>query len=213
MAQVSATGPKSAGNPIGEYFHGRYRAITCLIDGSRAEEFNVRLQSFSSDERGARLKRIYEVHLQTPEGQKEIRYVLAKSVGWGWLGYHAFLAGHRLSGFVPPILGLRDGILYMEWFPQLSRAQDANDERKERIETSASYVAARVRCLNLGTNAAPGEGPQRHRDGLRLLEKVLSKAYGRFVTDTLMRPLLQRRLCQQPCPFPTLIDGKMESAE
>jgi hypothetical protein len=65
----------------------------------------------TNDERGARLKRIFEVHLETPQGRKEIRYVLAKSVGWGWLGYHAFLAGHRLSGFVPPILGLRDGIL------------------------------------------------------------------------------------------------------
>jgi transposase len=42
---------------------------------------------------------------------------------------------------------------------------------------------------------------------------VLSKAYGQFVTDTLMRPRLQRRLGQQPCPFPTLIDGKMERAE
>jgi hypothetical protein len=28
-----------------------------------------------------------------------------------------------------------------------------------------------------------------------------------------MRPRLQRRLGQQPCPFPTLIDGKMERAE
>jgi hydroxymethylpyrimidine pyrophosphatase-like HAD family hydrolase len=205
--------PKEVETRLAEYFHGRYRASTCLIDSSRAEEFNVRLQDFSSDERGTRLKRIYEVHLQTLEGQKEIRYVLAKSVGWGWLGYHAFLAGHRLSEFVPPILGLRYGILYMEWFPQLSRAQDTNEEREERIKTSASYVAARVRLLNLGTNAAPSKSLQRHQDGLRLLEKVLSKAYGRFVTDTLMRPRLQRRLCQQPCPFPTLIDGKMERAE
>ena len=35
-----------------------------------------------------------------------------------WLGYHAFLAGHRLAGFVPPVLGLRDGVLYSEWLPQ-----------------------------------------------------------------------------------------------
>jgi hypothetical protein len=129
--------PKVVESRLAEYFHGRYCACTCLIDGSRAEDFNARLRSFSSEERGT-LKRIYEVHLQTPEGQTEIRYVLAKSVGWGWLGYHAFLAGHRLSGFVPPILGLRDGILYMEWFPQPSLDQDGYAEREERIETSAT---------------------------------------------------------------------------
>ena len=101
----------------------------------------------------------------------------------------------------------------MEWFPQPSLDQDGYAEREERIETSASYTAARVRCLNLGTNPLPGKRLHRHQDGLRLLEKVLSKAYGQFVTDTLMRPRLQLRLGQQPCPFPTLIDGKMERAE
>jgi len=46
-----------------------------------------------------------------------------------------------------------------------------------------------------------------------LLERVLSKAYGRFVTDTLMRAHIQRRLCEQPCPVPTLIDGNMRRAD
>jgi hypothetical protein len=101
----------------------------------------------------------------------------------------------------------------MEWFPQPSLDQDGYAEREERIETSASYTAARSRCLNLGTNPLPGKRLHRHQDGLRLLEKVLTKACGQFVTDTLMRPRLQRRLGQQPCPFPTFIDGKMERAE
>ena len=56
--------------------------------------------------------------METPEGEKQTKYVLAKSVGWGWLGYHAFLIGHRLSEYVPPVLGLRDGVLYSEWTPQ-----------------------------------------------------------------------------------------------
>jgi len=37
------------------------------------------------------------------EGKRKPLYP-GKSVGWGWLGYHAFLAGRRLSEFVPPIL-------------------------------------------------------------------------------------------------------------
>ena len=36
-------------------------------------------------------------------------------VGWGWLGYHAYLAGVRLSGFVPKTIGLRHGLLLTEW--------------------------------------------------------------------------------------------------
>ena len=94
-----------------------------------------------------RLKRVFEVQLETPEGEKQTKYVLAKSVGWGWLSYHAFLIGHRLSGYVPPILGLRDGILYMEWIPQPAVAPSG--KRAELVEASASYVAARARRLTL----------------------------------------------------------------
>jgi hydroxymethylpyrimidine pyrophosphatase-like HAD family hydrolase len=194
---------------LAEYFRHQNFTNIRLVASKSAREFNARLQNSSRGNRGTRLKRIYEVHLKTPRGQEETRYVLAKSVGWGWLGYHAFLAGHRLSGFVPPILGLRDGILYMEWFPQPSLALDRAEEREKLIETSASYVAARVRYLGLRTGPAPRKGLQRDENGFRLLLKVLSRAYGRIVTNTLMQRRLGRRLCELPCPFPTLIDGKM----
>jgi hydroxymethylpyrimidine pyrophosphatase-like HAD family hydrolase/hypoxanthine phosphoribosyltransferase len=205
--------PKVVECRLREYFQRPNFASVSLVASGRAEEFNARLQNCSSGERGTRLKRIFEVHLQTPQGKPEIRYVLAKSVGWGWLGYHAFLAGHRLSGFVPPILGLRDGILYMEWFPQPSLALDRAEEREKFIETSASYIAARVRCLSLGTNPVSSKNLQQHQNGYRLLQKALSKAYGRIITDTLMWPRLERRLAQQHCPLPTLIDGKMGQTE
>jgi hydroxymethylpyrimidine pyrophosphatase-like HAD family hydrolase len=200
---------------LAEYFQRQNFANVRLVASKSAREFNARLQSLSCGDRGTRLKRIYEVHLKTPQGQEETRYVLAKSVGWGWLGYHAFLAGQRLSGFVPPILGLRDGILYTEWLPQsplpqdMHIAEDDHKEREARIDRSASYVAARVRHLGLGTGTALRKRLQRDENGFRLLQKVLSRAYGRIVTDTLMQPRLERRLCEQPCPFPTLIDGKM----
>ena len=118
----------------------------------RADEFNAGLQSIASDERGVRLKRVFEVQLETPEGEKQTKYVLAKSVGWGWLGYHAFLIGHRLAEYVPPMLGLRDGILYMEWMPQPAVA--SGSDRNELLNASASYVAARVRHLNLAGSTA-----------------------------------------------------------
>ena len=196
-----------------EYFHNQNFTSIRLVASSTAKAFNARLQRLSAGYRGAHLKRIYEVRLKSPQGREETRYVLAKSVGWGWLGYHAFLAGHRLAGFVPPILGLRDGILYMEWIPQPSLAQDEVDERERLIETSASYVAARVHCLSLGASQVSGKSLQQHQNGYRLLQRALSKAYGRIVTDTLMWPRLARRLSQQPCPLPTLIDGKMGRSE
>jgi hydroxymethylpyrimidine pyrophosphatase-like HAD family hydrolase len=203
--------PRAVERRLAEYFQQQNFTKTWLDDSSRADELNVRLRSLSRNQRGAPLKRIYEVRLQIPRGQTETRYVLAKSVGLGWLGYQAFLAGHRLSDFVPPILGLRDGILYVEWIPRSSLAENGGLERDSWIETSASYVAARASSLRLPRNRVPGKAV--HERGLRLLAEVLSRAYGRFAIDILTRPRLQKRLCQQPCPFPTLIDGNMERAE
>ena len=123
------------------------------------------------------------------------------------------LAGHRLAGFVPPILGLRDGILYMEWIPQSALDLGGDDQSKAWIDTSASYVAARARCLNLGARSVAGFDPKRQDNGARLLRKALSRAYEAFLTDMLMQPRLRRLLRQQPCPFPTAIDGNMRHAE
>ena len=205
--------PKAVQGRLTEYFRNRNCVRTTVVNSERVKEFNVHLQSASPDGRGARLKRIFEVHLETPQGRKEIRYVLAKSVGWGWLGYHAFLAGHRLAGFVPPILGLRDGILYMEWIPQPALGLEADSRREERIDTAASYVAARARRLSLDAKSAAHLNLGRQDNGVRLLGKALSRAHGGFLTDFLTQPRLGRRLRQQPCPFPTLIDGNMRRGE
>jgi hydroxymethylpyrimidine pyrophosphatase-like HAD family hydrolase len=203
--------PRAVERRLAEYFQQRGFTKTLLVDSSRADKLSIRLRGLSRSPRASPLKRIYEVRLQTPRGQTETRYVLAKSVGVGWLGYAAFLAGRRLSDFVPPVLGLRDGILYVEWLPQSSPARSDGPERDSWIETSASYVAARVRSLRLPTNRAPGKAI--HERGLRLSAEVLSRAYGRLAIDVLTRPRLQQRLYQQPCPLPTLIDGNMGCSE
>jgi hypothetical protein len=205
--------PERAESRLAEYFYSQDFVGIRLVASSAARAFNARLEKLSAGYRGAHLKRIYEVRLKTPRGREETRYVLAKSVGWGWLGYHAFLAGHRLAGFVPRVLGLRDGILYMEWIPQPSLVEDEVDGRERFIEASALYVAARVRCLGLGANQVTGKSLHQHQNGYQLLQRALSKAYGRIVTDTVMWPRLARQLAQQQCPLPTLIDGKMARSE
>lgn len=204
--------PKLVEQRLAEYFQAPDILSMRLVASKAAEDFNARLQSSSSGDRGARLKRVYEVHLDTQRGE-ETRYVLAKSVGWGWLGYHAFLAGHRLSGFVPPILGLRDGIVYMEWYPQPALPQRRAGERQELIEISASYVAARARSLVLSAPPASGKSIKRHEDGFLLLRKTLGSAYPWFLGHTLMRQRLERRLSRHRCPLPTLIDGRMGRTE
>ena len=203
--------PKAVESRLAEYFRIQNFVATRVILSSRAEEFNARLQSVTSDERGTRLKRIFEVRLVTDRAQEETRYVLAKSVGWGWLGYHGFLAGHRLAGFVPPILGLRDGILYTEWIPQPAPEHEGHGQRNQLIDTAASYVAVRVRCLNFATEAVADMDLPRQDNGLRLLAKTLSKAYG-IGADMLMQGRLGRAL-RRTCPFPTLIDGNMQRAK
>ena len=206
-------GGAAVGKQLEEYFIGQGFSAAQVVSGGRASELNTQLQSASNDKRGTRLKRIFEVRLKGPDGHEETRFVLAKSVGWGWLGYHAFLAGERLAGLVPPVLGLRDGILFTEWIPQPANAQTDVMDRNKRIDTSADYIAARKDKLALGANPLLGKGQQRHHNGLRLLEKALSSAYGRVLTSTLKQPRVARNLRQMPCPFPTLIDGKMDQSE
>jgi hydroxymethylpyrimidine pyrophosphatase-like HAD family hydrolase len=194
-----------------EYFSSKHVVRVSVDNGGGAQIFNARLQGMTCDERGVRLKRVFEVQLETPNGGKQTKYVLAKSIGWGWLGYHAFLIGQRLAGYVPPIVGLRDGILYMEWIPQ--RAVEPGATRAELVSVAASYVAARARHLKLNCEKASGMDLKRYSNGIRLLAKALGRAYGPLPTSHLMRSHLGRQLRDQPCPCPTIIDGNMNRSE
>src|SRR5262249_7049758 len=101
-----------------EYFHPRGYTGCSVLASPAAERFNEQLASGSEQKFHTRLKRVDAVSLIAADGRHERRYVLAKSVGRGWLGYHAFLAAQALCEFVPPVLGLRDGLLFTEWLPQ-----------------------------------------------------------------------------------------------
>jgi len=192
---------------LADYFRGTACSVS-VVKSERAKRYTAQLRGTSSDERVARLKRVYEIHVQAPDGTTEVSFVLAKSVGWGWLSYHAFLAAHRLAEFVPPLFGLRQGILYTQYIPPTGQAP----RRQASIDTIADYVAARVRFLSLN-DGATGVDLKRYNNGVRLLEKALSRAYGRFLADTLMRPRIGARLRSQPCPVPTWIDGNMGQGE
>jgi hydroxymethylpyrimidine pyrophosphatase-like HAD family hydrolase len=203
--------PKTVENRLSEYFARQGFSHIRVIGSRRADELNAGLQSGSNPQRGATLKQIFEVQLWTPQGKNETRYVLAKSVGLGYLGYPAFLAAQRLSDFVPPVLGLRDGILYTEWLSPQPRAGAVGSDRNPRIDTAAAYVAARTRLVRLPKRRAPGKAV--HENGLELLAASFGRAYGRFLLDIPMRSWILQRLCRLHCPFPTLIDGNMGYAK
>src|SRR5205085_9666851 len=105
-------------------------------------------------------------------------------VGWGWLGYHAFLAADRLAQFVPPLLGLRDGIFYSEWLPQ--DAEPSWPARTQIIDDTADYVAGRVRALR-----QPRPADLRGSKGADILSTVLSRAWGWKVASVLKRPRVE----------------------
>jgi len=202
--------PKAVELRLAEYFGHQNFASASVVASRNADEFNAHLQRTPTDKRLARLKRVFEVQLETPAGETQTRYVLAKSVGWGWLGYRAFLMGYQLSGYVPPVLGLRDGILFMEWVP--NQPIKSPCQRNELLAASASYTAARVRRLNLSHSAARMD-LKRSNNGHLTLAYALSQAYGRFLPQKLMRPRLAAMLRMHQCPVPTLVDGNMRGDE
>jgi hydroxymethylpyrimidine pyrophosphatase-like HAD family hydrolase len=205
--------PAAAQARLADYFGAQGFDDVRVIDSSRLAALNAQLDEASPDVRGARLKRIFEVQLARGHGGRETRFVLAKSVGWGWLGYHAFLVGHRLSGHVPPVLGLRDGILYTEWIAQDELSAAARERGAPQPEEIAAYVAARVRHLGLRVGSAGGANLQRQDNGIRVLGKMLSRAHGSLGVNMLMQSRIERRLRRRACPVPTLIDGKMQQPE
>jgi hydroxymethylpyrimidine pyrophosphatase-like HAD family hydrolase len=192
-----------------EYFAHRNFACLSVSVGDRIAGMDALLDAGVADERSRPLKGIFKVELKSSDGRREVRHVLVKSVGWGWLGYHAFLAGSRLAGFVPPILGLRDGMLYMEWIAGAKPGVD----NASRIDVAASYVAARTRRLRLAPGATAIIGPPSQHNGIRVLLDSLCRAYGPFPMNVLARGHVKRTLRRQICPVPTLIDGNMRREE
>lgn len=198
-------GAESGTRAVRAYFEHNGRTVHLI---SEEECLNAALADLSEQKFHNRLKRVYEVRLIDQEGRPETHYVLAKSVGWGWLSYHAFLAGERLCDFVPPVLGLRHGILYTEWLPQRSAAAPNGI-----VPVAAEYIAARARHLRLDEDPAPDLARAGQHKGLEELAGVLSRAYGSKIASALRRPRTLAGLMAFPAPMPTLVDGKMRPIE
>ncbi len=188
--------------------------LAALLDGAPcqvAPALDRDAELAASQEPGfhARLKRVFAV--TTPGAAAPFR-VLAKSVGWGWLSYHAFLAGTRLASCVPHVLSLRDGVLLEEWVDPLGGQTE--EPRESLAAAAATYVAARASTLALPLDPTPPLARAGQHRGVEELAAVLSGAYGNKVAAVLARPRLRVRLSRLlACARPALLDGKMRPEE
>lgn len=190
-----------------EYFQSQNAPVQSIAPAPRE---NVALAGKSDEKVSVRFKRVYEVRLKGPTGNVETRFILAKSVGWGWFGYGAFFAGTYLAPFVPTVLGLRDGILYEEWLPDVD-ALGVKNSRSALVNMAACYIAARVRHLPLEADPSRELSGRDNHLGNSILAGLLSRVYGRGAI--LKYPRFLERLSAAVNPFPTLIDGKLNRPE
>lgn len=183
-----------------------------VLETERSDQINRHLRRLSEEKSQNRFKRVYEVHLAKRSGETEIRFVLAKSVGWGWLSYHAFLAGEQLAEFVPSILGLRNGLLYSEW---CSGDRDClqNGSRRGVIETAASYIAERVKKLKLLEDPTADLAEEGRHFGCEQLIDFLGRAYGGRAIVGLRRGRLRHEFGKTSVPCPTFTDSRMQKLE
>lgn len=177
-----------------------------LQESAEVDALNLRLRECGSVSFETRSKAVFEVRL-VGDGKPSItKHVLAKSVGWGWLGYHAYIAAHRLADFVPTVVGLRHGLLFTEWIGALD--PDASSPPGQSVSKAIpSYVAARVKNLPLAEDPCFGSIGYR-RSGWDTLVRILSHPCGRL-TGALKTEKLKAELKNYVSPRPTLLDGGM----
>ena len=178
-----------------------------LEPSAELDALNSRLSAHYEDGFQVRLKRVLEVRLSAAGKPPIVKRVLAKSVGWGWLGYHAYIAGVRLAGLVPPVIGLRDGILFSEWIGYLDGGGERPDT--ERIlEALPAYLAKRVDRLRLREDPCFAATGYRWT-GWDTLVQTLRRAYGPYIGE-LRTGAIRARLKKYVTPMPALLDGRME---
>ena len=194
-----------------QYFQNSQYSEVDVCETDRSARIDARLQAVSEEKSQNRFKKAYEVSLQKKTGERETRFVLVKSVGWGWLSYHSFLAGERLKEYVPPVLGLRNGLLFSEWWGS------AYDMRQRRLEVHpefvARYIANRVNKLALPEDATADLARQGRHFGCEQAVEYLVRAYGGRSVAGLRRIRIRHQFAQLTSPRPTFTDARMQPLE
>lgn len=204
LHKVGLLSPAAVERLCNEYYEAGGCKARVIVD-PQIEATNRRLAEHLKDGHHAREKRVFSIELQQSGGARETKKLFFKSVGWGWLGYHAYIAGTRLEGFVPNVIGLRGGLLVTEWI------EEKGGDAAVPVERIAAYVAARSRKLTL-TGDCRLESSTYRWTGYDHILSVLRQAYGPYI-NRLKMPALRRNLEKYVSSVQALVDGRMLPAE
>jgi hypothetical protein len=177
-----------------------------VAESPRVRSINEHLHGRIADGFQVRLKRVFELRSGVTSEGSETQRVFVKSVGWGWLGYHAYFMGARLAGAVPRLIGLRNGLLLTEWLDD-GRPCPAADVPDHAVDAIAHYTARRVEQFPLLKDPT-FDTPEYRWTGWNELVSILRGVYGSYV-GPLKTPALRRELRRFLCPVPTALDGRM----
>lgn len=197
------------GPPLAECYRREGWSRVSVVHDETTEAINRRLEEHFADGWHVRLKRVFALRLWGHPRADTTRRVLAKSVGWGWLGYHAAIAASRLDGWAPRPLALRDGVLFTEW---VSPGAGTTASAEPSPQSIGEYVATRVNRLNVREDPYI-ENFYEAYTGWQVLLDALRQAYGSYIGRRLSIPALRRMFRSYICPRPTLVDGRMGPEE
>lgn len=201
--------PASVSSLLSSWLGDSNTTVTISTD-PKAESLNQRLAEVSELKFHNRLKEVYCVELS--DGSNTTRkYVIAKSVGCGWYGYHAVLTAERLQGFVPPVIGFAQGLVFEGWVGK--ETTKALKQRDEFWQRAADYISCRTQVLRLDADPVRALAKDNRHKAVEELSGILSKAYGSSPAALLQRARLRDCLTAKDCPVPTLIDGKLRPLE
>jgi hydroxymethylpyrimidine pyrophosphatase-like HAD family hydrolase len=188
---------------LAEYFSAAGWNEVEALQSAETQALNAKLDEHFQDGFQCRLKRVFDVRAKDGGEQR----VFAKSVGWGWLGYHGYFAGTRLAGFVAHTFGLRNGLLFTEWLDAEPRIESAESAAPPG-ELMAKYIATRARELRLAKDPIFEIDRAYGWTGWSVLDEVLRKAYGPF--NRLKVAALHKHLVGCVTSRPALTDGQMK---
>ena len=145
---------------------------------------------------------------ETGTQQLKQMQISVEGVGLGYFGHHATAVAAQLREFLPPLLGVRDGLLLRSWMPDEARADRLPAERLPQIAARvAGYVFARNRRLGIPRDVTLRQSGQ--YPAWEAASTVLSHSFGRawplgrtLITDRAVKRLLRVR---RPC----VVDGRV----
>jgi hydroxymethylpyrimidine pyrophosphatase-like HAD family hydrolase/hypoxanthine phosphoribosyltransferase len=193
-----------------EYYRSEGWTGVRAFEDEQTDALNIRLAEHSKDGHHVRDKRVVKIELSADGYDPVFKTILLKSAGWGWLAYHAYIAGTRLEGFVPPLIGLRNGIMITEWIDEASIITESVPSI-ETARTVGSYVAARTRTLRLSSHNQ-SKGVTYSAVGVDEIANLLRAGYGPYVSR-LKKPVLRKHLYRFMGTAPTMLDGQMKADE